>query len=88
MDGADRNLLGTTIRLAREARRLTGEDIREACGVDPTSLSMWERGTRVPPLRRIKKLAPVLGLDPVYLAALALGRDVRSRRRRSARAAS
>jgi transcriptional regulator with XRE-family HTH domain len=72
MDAAKTKLLGTTIREARVKQGMTGEDVRDACGIDPTSLSMWERGVRIPPLARIPRLAMVLGLDPVELATLAL----------------
>jgi transcriptional regulator with XRE-family HTH domain len=65
-------LLGSTIRDARKRLGLTGEQVRDLCGVDPTSLSMWERGERIPPLDRIEPLARALRLKPEKLASLAL----------------
>jgi transcriptional regulator with XRE-family HTH domain len=66
------NLLGETIRRARERRGLTGEDVRRLADIHPTSLSFIERGEQAPSVEQIKRLAPVLGVSAAKLAALAV----------------
>lgn len=79
MADAEGSILGTTIRQARLKLGLTGAQLREQTGIDPTSLSMWERGVRTPPLKKLRPLAKALRLDAVELAALALGCRRKSR---------
>jgi transcriptional regulator with XRE-family HTH domain len=39
---------GTNIKAARKARRWSQKRLAEACGVEQSSVSRWERGAAVP----------------------------------------
>ena len=49
--------IGQNIRRERKRRKLTGEDVRRLAGIDPTSLSFFERGKREPRLYHLRRLA-------------------------------
>jgi transcriptional regulator with XRE-family HTH domain len=81
---AGENLLGETIKRARERLKLTGEDIRRHAGIHPTSLSFIERGEQPPSVEQLKRLATVLKIDAAKLAALAVRSTFVSRGSRKA----
>jgi transcriptional regulator with XRE-family HTH domain len=74
------NLLGDTIRKARERLKLTGEDIRREAGIHPTSLSFVERGQQALSGEQMERLAPVLRIRAERLAVLQLKSRIVSRR--------
>ena len=55
------------LKTAREARRLTQQELGEAVGLNPKSaqplVAGWERGRRPVPRARLKRVAEVLGLN-------------------------
>jgi transcriptional regulator with XRE-family HTH domain len=79
MAAAAENLLGETIRKARERLGLTGDDIRRLADIHPTSLSFIERGQQNLSHEQIRRLAPVLHLSAKRLAVLALNASIRPR---------
>lgn len=58
---AIRELVGHNLRQAREELRLTQADLANMAGVDPTVISAWERGRRLPSPRYLMPLAVKLG---------------------------
>ncbi len=61
------NLLGKTIRERREQVGLTQEELGTKIGVEATTVSLYESGTRKPKLSVLRNLSKVLD---VSLAAL------------------
>lgn len=59
--------IGAAIKREQDRLGWTGEDVRKASGVDPTSLSMFKLGRRVPRIPVLERLAKAFG---VPLAAL------------------
>jgi transcriptional regulator with XRE-family HTH domain len=53
----------------RKGLGLTQEDIAEEFGIDRSSVAAWETGKAVPDVRRIPKLAALLGLTADELLA-------------------
>jgi transcriptional regulator with XRE-family HTH domain len=51
----------------REWRDLARTEIAEACGVDPSMISLYELGKNVPREDALTKLADFLGVTPAYL---------------------
>ncbi len=49
--------LGKRIKAARVSRKLTQEQLAELCEIDPTYVSLLERGLRNPPYVTLCKLA-------------------------------
>lgn len=60
--------IGSRIKSAREARKMTQEELGVACGTTKQSIFKYETGiiTNIP-LNRIEKIAEVLGVSPAYL---------------------
>lgn len=79
MGATSRNLLGETIRKARETKGLTGADVHRITDIHPTSLSFIERGQQAPSFDQLRRLGAALGLDPARLAGLALKSEIRPR---------
>jgi transcriptional regulator with XRE-family HTH domain len=50
-----------------ERRDLARTEIAEACGVDPSMISLYELGKNVPREDALTKLADFLGVTPAYL---------------------
>ena len=55
--------LGLHIRAARKAAGLTQEALAEKCDIDPTYVSLLERGERNPPYLTLHRLANNIGID-------------------------
>jgi transcriptional regulator with XRE-family HTH domain len=55
--------LGLNVRLQREAKQLTQENLAERAGLDTTYISGIERGLRNPGIKNVAKLAKALGLS-------------------------
>jgi DNA-binding XRE family transcriptional regulator len=51
------------VRVWRELRGMTLQQIADACGVTDSAISMIERGKRQPSMDLLKKLATALGVD-------------------------
>lgn len=60
--------IGIKIKTAREARKMTQEELGIACGTTKQTIFKYETGvvTNIP-LDRIEKIAEILGISPVYL---------------------
>ncbi len=58
-DGAS----GSVLRVARRARRLTQDELGQRVGVAGETVSHWERGTWIPPVHQVFRLARVLRHD-------------------------
>ena len=56
-----------TLRELRDARGLTQEQVAEAAGTSQSHYSKIELGRVSPTIRTVKKLANVLGVDPMDL---------------------
>jgi transcriptional regulator with XRE-family HTH domain len=56
-----------TLRELRDARGLTQEQVAEAAGTSQSHYSKIELGRVSPTIRTVKKLADVLGVDPMEL---------------------
>lgn len=56
-----------TLRVLRDARGLTQEQVAEAAGTSQSHYSKIELGRVSPTIRTVKKLADVLGVDLVEL---------------------
>ena len=70
------------LRPAREAKLLTQQELADASGVNRSTISQLEAGTRSAHLRTIRRLAEVLGVSAQEL--LASARPMRRPRRRPA----
>lgn len=57
----------TTLRELRDARGLTQEQVAEAAGTSQSHYSKIELGRVSPTIRTVKKIADVLGVDPIEL---------------------
>ena len=55
---------GERVRVAREARGLTQEQLAEAAGVSKQTISNLENGHRLPARRTVERVAAALGSDP------------------------
>ena len=60
--------IGIKIKAAREARKMTQEELGIACGTTKQTIFKYETGvvTNIP-LDRIEKMADVLNISPVHL---------------------
>ena len=56
-------MIGTLIKAARQARKLTQKQVGEALGINDRHVQAWETGRRNPGPRHLAKLAEVLGLQ-------------------------
>jgi len=61
---------GARLRMLREKKGLTAEQLAEQLGVSYGAIGRWERGEADPPLRLFPKMAEVFGLkSPRFLLA-------------------
>jgi len=67
--------VGLQIRIIRKAKRLTQEAVAERVGIDPKSLGRIEKGTYLPSLETLGKLAKAL--DTPVSAFFPLSEDYR-----------
>ena len=67
----EQNMIGTLIKAARQARKLTQKQVGEALGINDRHVQAWEAGRRNPGPKHLATLSEVLGLD---------GRDLLPRR--------
>lgn len=71
MVGFDYNLrmdtLGARIRKARNAKRLTQQQLAEALGIDRVNISTWESNTTKPEASRLPRLADLLNTTESWL---------------------
>jgi transcriptional regulator with XRE-family HTH domain len=58
---------GAALRTARLACGLTHEGLAEASGLDPSFLSLLERGVRTPTIAVAFRLSAALGFNPLRL---------------------
>ena len=59
----EQNMIGTLIKAARQARKLTQKQVGEALGINDRHVQAWEAGRRNPGPKHLAKLAKVLGLE-------------------------
>mgnify|MGYP001015738532 FL=1 len=59
----EQNMIGTLIKAARQARKLTQKQVGEALGINDRHVQAWEAGRRNPGPKHLAKLSEVLGLD-------------------------
>ena len=59
----EQNMIGTLIKAARQARKLTQKQVGEALGINDRHVQAWEAGRRNPGLMYLARLAEVLGLE-------------------------
>ncbi len=62
-----KQIVGTNVRLTRERRGLTQEDLASAAEIDVSYLSRIERGKANPSVELLGKLAKALGTTPAAL---------------------
>ena len=63
----DATPIGRRIKLAREAKKLTQEQLAEAVDLSPMHISVLERGQKPPKLETMVRLANILGVSGDYL---------------------
>lgn len=59
--------IGRRIKIAREAKKLTQEQLAEAVELSPMHISVLERGQKPPKLETMVRLANILGVSGDYL---------------------
>lgn len=62
-------LLGRNVRMQREARGLSQEQLAFEAGMKRSYLSELERGLRNPSVRALGRLAAALNIDPAVLVS-------------------
>ncbi|WP_275895753.1 helix-turn-helix domain-containing protein [Trinickia diaoshuihuensis] len=67
--------IGDALARARLERRMTQEEVSEQLGVNPETISRFERGHTAPPLFRLFELATLYGVPPESLIAGGGGRS-------------
>ena len=60
-------MLGKQIKKCRAKAKLTQLELGKMLGVGKSNISMYESGTRVPPLDIIKKMTEIFNVDMNYL---------------------
>jgi transcriptional regulator with XRE-family HTH domain len=65
---SSRRFAAAVLRLRRDAN-LTQTQLGELVGVDPSRISNWETGGRIPNARQLAALAEVFGVDKETLVA-------------------
>lgn len=60
-------MIGTLIKAARQARKLTQKQVGAALGIDGRHVQAWEAGRRNPGPMYLARLAEVLGLQIIDL---------------------
>lgn len=68
-------LLGRNVRMQREARGLSQEQLAFDAGMKRSYLSELERGLRNPSVRALGRLAAALELEPAVLLSRSTGCD-------------
>ena len=63
----EQNMIGTLIKAARQARKLTQKQVGEALGINDRHVQAWEAGRRNPGPKHLAKLSEVLGLQIIDL---------------------
>ncbi len=53
------------LKEARKRKLLTAEELAKEAGVGVSTINHIERGDWLPSLKTIKKLVPILGVDPL-----------------------
>lgn len=71
--GAFGKALGDRIARARGMRRIRQSAVAEVCGVDPSAVSLWETGRRVPDARHLRDAAVFLNVSVDWLLSLSGG---------------
>jgi transcriptional regulator with XRE-family HTH domain len=66
-------VFGRNVRVARESRGLTQEDLEGLTGLRRSYISDLERGTRNPTIRALQRLAQALDVLPADLLELPAG---------------
>jgi transcriptional regulator with XRE-family HTH domain len=79
--GNEGQLVGERIREVRVARRLTQSDLAELCGTSIAAISHIERGTKVPTITTLVRLADALECKVAKLVEV-LDRNTRTLARR------
>ncbi len=62
--------VGTAIRRARRANRLTQPELGRRVGLSTNAISAWERGRSAPSIENLRRLCEVLDVDPRILLVL------------------
>ncbi len=60
-------LVGRNISVRRKQLSLRQDQVAEAIGVEPETVSRFERAAHAPALKTLEKLAPILGVTPDML---------------------
>ena len=60
-------MIGTLIKAARQARKLTQKQVGDVLGIDGRHVQAWEAGRRNPGPKHLAKLSEVLGLQIIDL---------------------
>ena len=63
----EQNMIGTLIKAARQARKLTQKQVGDALGINDRHVQAWEAGRRSPGPKYLTSLAEVLGLQIIDL---------------------
>ncbi len=58
--------LGQRIKSARKAKKITQRALAREIGCCNGTASLYESGGRNPPLKRLRKIAEILGVDLTY----------------------
>ena len=61
------NLLGDTIRHARERKKLTRQDVAKEMGVHKNTIGNWEKGDSPPKLHQVEQLCALLDITLIQL---------------------
>lgn len=70
--------IGSAIRRARKARKMTQSDLKNRLGISINSISGWERGATAPNATNLRSLCEVLHVEPSLLLGMG-GRDGQNR---------
>ncbi|MBB3205494.1 transcriptional regulator with XRE-family HTH domain [Rhodopirellula rubra] len=65
--------LGSTIRLLRDANRLTAVELADKLGVNKSYVSLLESDSRSPSVDVVRRLGEVLGVPPSFLFDISSG---------------
>jgi transcriptional regulator with XRE-family HTH domain len=55
--------IGEKVRVLRESRRVSGQELADRLGMNPVTLSQYERGTRAFPYDLVEQIADVFGIE-------------------------
>ena len=68
LKGFDKELLRTRITQARDQQGMNQAELAEKAGVTPAAISQIEKGTRIPTIPVLHRIADVLGVSLDYLS--------------------